>query len=379
MPNYFTNLLISPAPFKGLLFASSAAEAIKTGILLAQPSANVKVLPMADGGMGTVSAVYDALGGDLIELEVCGPYGEIRSAKYVLIGGGDVAVIEMASAAGFIHAPDKKLDPMHATTGGVGRLIADAARRGCKKIIVGLGDSATVDLGLGMMSELGAKFFDSSGAEVVPIPDNFSKIDKIDMSGISHDLIEIEFFGYADVANSIVSGGGSGAIRIFGPQKGVTTEVMPKLESGVDHIVSIMEENFEIKLRDEPMTGAAGGLGVSIMAFLKGSLVQGSSAIAVLIGLEEQIKSADLVITGEGRLDKQSLLGKVVSEVASHAIDNGKLCWAVVGKNEDPDVAKHCGIETVIEISPDNIPSSSKEAFDLIRKAVAEKFASLLK
>lgn len=367
MPNQQVNILISPAPFKGILSGMEAANAIKEGVLVAQPGADVKVLPMSDGGTGTVLAVHKAQGGKLRELEVSGPMGQIVKAAYTIINKGKTAVIEMASAAGYIYMSKGDIDPLLATTGGVGQLILDAARQGCSEIIIGLGDSATVDVGIGMISGLGAKFLDSHGEEVVPIPKNFSDISRIDMSEIDPLIRKIKFYGYADVVNPVL--GPNGAVRVYGPQKGVSPEMIPELEAGVTRMIELMESEFEMRLHDEPMTGAAGGLGAGIMAFSNGSLLRGASAIAKLINLESEVKKTDIVITGEGKLDKQSLSGKAVSKVLELAVKNNKPCWAVVGKS----TLTESKFEKIFEISPNRVPESAEEAVKMVTEQVGSK------
>lgn len=367
----FSNILVAPAGFKGVLPSAGVAGAIKEGILAARPDASVTTLPMADGGIGTVDVVAEALGGQMVEVEVAGPLGDTVKAKYTIIEDGQTAVLEMAAAAGWALVLENARDPLRATTRGVGQMIAHAVGKGCKRIIIGLGDSATVDVGVGMASELGVGFLDDRGEAVVPLPKNFSRISRIDMSGLAPELAGIKFTAYADVMNPVIGP----AVRVYGPQKGVTGEMMPALEAGVERIVEIMESELGLRLHDEPMTCAAGGLGAGIRAFLNGSLMRGASSIAKLIGLEVSIQNSDLVITGEGRLDRQSFYGKAASEVAALAVNNGKPCWAVIGGVEDADIARRGGIEKIIEISHRQVPSTSEKARSLIIKKVREEFS----
>jgi len=371
-----SNILVAPAGFKGLLTATEVAESIRDGLLEISPELKIDLLPMADGGAGTVDVLSRSLTGTIEVTAVTGPLGKSVSARYLRVDDGQTAIIEVASAAGYAMVSPSDQNPLCANTHGVGELIRDAIGKGCSKIVVGLGDSATIDCGIGMALALGYRFLDSKGRDVLAFPNNFSQIRLIDETYRMREIDDVEFIGFADVLNPVI--GGEGAVRVFGPQKGVLGDMLNVLENGVERMIEIMESKFDMRLYNEPMTGAAGGLGAAVRAFLGGRLVRGAASVAKLIDLETAVCGADLVITGEGKMDEQSFGGKVASEVVVTAVNHEKPCVAVVGKADDEQLCRDRGFSKVIEISPNVVPSTKEDARHLIVEAVKEKLLSTI-
>ncbi|MBC8532381.1 glycerate kinase [Gehongia tenuis] len=305
-----------PDSFKGCLSAVEAADAIEKGARLACPDAEVIKVPMADGGEGTVDALVMAAGGRRVACRALDPLGREIESFYGLIDEGRTAVIEMAAASGLPLLQKDELNPLKASTYGTGQLIAHALDRGVERIIIGIGGSATNDGGLGMAKALGARFSGENG-EAGEGGGALAAVTAVDVSALHPRLREVAIEAACDVTNPLC--GPKGASAVFGPQKGADEAMIKQLDAGLAHYASILKRDLGRDIENVPGSGAAGGLGGGLMAFLNARLLPGIDIITGAAGLAEKIQSADLVITGEGRTDEQTLYGKVPSGVAKLA------------------------------------------------------------
>ena len=310
-------IVIAPDSFKGSLSALEAAMSIERGIKNIDDGIETVIVPMADGGEGTVQSLIDVSGGKIIELSVHDPlYREIKSF-YGIMGDGETAVIEMAAASGLLLLNPEERNPLLTTTYGTGELIKDALNRGCRKFLIGLGGSATNDGGCGMAQALGVKFLDKNGNEVGRGGGQLSNISAIDLSGIDQRIKTASFLAACDVDNPLC--GPKGASAVYGPQKGASEKDVITLDNGLNHFAQIVEQQLRIDVKDVPGSGAAGGLGAGVMIFLNARLERGITIVTRTTQLEEKMTGADLVITGEGRIDFQTAFGKTPFGVAQIA------------------------------------------------------------
>jgi glycerate kinase len=341
--------LIACDSFKGSASSKQVGEAIREGILRVMPSAQVEVVPVADGGEGTVQALVDATGGRLVTVMVTNPIGEKVEATFGILGDGQTAVIEMAAASGLTLIPPEKRNPWVTTTYGTGELIKAALEHGCRKIIIGIGGSATNDAGAGMAQALGVKLLDEDGNQIGFGGGELGRLRRIDMSGLDKRASEAEFIVACDVDNPLT--GERGASYVYAPQKGATPEMLPKLDSNLRHFAEIVRQQLGIDVEHVPGAGAAGGLGAGLMAFLKAKLKRGTEIVFELVKLEEKIASADIVITGEGQIDAQTVFGKTPIGVAKLAKRYGKPVIAIAGSiGEGADSVHSHGIDAIFSI-----------------------------
>lgn len=310
-------IVIAPDSFKGSLSALEAAMSIQRGINNIDDGIETVIVPMADGGEGTVQSLIDVSGGKIIELTVHDPlFREIKSF-YGIMGDGVTAVIEMAAASGLpLLTPDER-NPLKTTTYGTGELIKDALNRGCRNFIIGLGGSATNDGGCGMAQALGVRFLDENGNEPGMGGGQLSKISSIDLSGIDPRITNTAFLAACDVDNPLC--GEKGASTVYGPQKGATEKDVITLDYGLNHFSQIVKQQLKLDIKDVPGSGAAGGLGAGVLIFLNARLERGITIITRTTQLAEKMDGADLVITGEGRIDFQTAFGKTPFGVAQVA------------------------------------------------------------
>jgi len=326
------NIVIASDSFKESLTAKQACESINKGILAVLPGANVLMIPMADGGEGTVQALIDSTSGKLVPVRVHDPLGRVIESFFGLLGDNKTAVIEMAAASGIELLKNSEKDPMITSSYGTGELIRAALDEGCEKIIMGIGGSATNDGGAGMIQALGGKLLDEKGKELKPGAVYLNQLQDIKLDDLDPRLQSTSFIVASDVDNPLL--GENGATKIFGPQKGADKLKVEILEKNLEHFAKITESCLGKKLRDHPGAGAAGGLGFSAMAFLHANLNPGFNVVAQLTNLEESIKKADLVITGEGKLDAQTKHGKTPFGVAQLARKFNIPVMAFVGKTD---------------------------------------------
>jgi glycerate kinase len=350
-------ILIAPDKFKGTLTAREAAENIAKGLLDILPDAQIDLVPMADGGEGTAGAVCDARGCSWFECKAHDPLGREIEARYGWIEQEKLAVMEMSEAAGMRRLSPNERDPIRTTTFGVGEMILDASRRGAKEIILGLGGSATNDGGFGMARALGYRFF-SNTKELTGAVTELTQLTNIVLpekvvgalaAASAHEKDRrlaqpplqrgsLKIVAAVDVKNPLL--GENGATRIFGPQKGVTRDQIQELELALVRLADVVEQDFGFNYRDEPGAGAAGGLGFGLLSFCGASIRPGFEVVANAVGLESKMKDADLVITGEGSLDRQTLEGKTPAGVAALARKLHKPVFAIVGRASEDSVLR---------------------------------------
>jgi len=310
-------------------------------------------IPVADGGEGTVDCFLEALGGEKIQVEASGPFFDKINSFYGILPDNTTAVIEMAAASGLPLAGDRK-DPEITTTYGVGELIRHAViDKGCRKIIIGLGGSCTTDGGAGMAGALGVKFFDNDNRKFIPVGGTLGEISRIDVSGLLKEIKDCTVLGMCDVDNPLF--GVNGAAYVYGPQKGANHESVLNLDRGLEHLSNQLIEHFKQK----PGAGAAGGLGAGIMAFLGGALESGIETVLDTVKFDTLLKDADIVFTGEGKIDGQSLRGKVVAGVAGRAKKQKVPIIAVVGDiGDDTDGIYEAGVSAIVSINRVAVPFS---------------------
>lgn len=307
-------VVIAIDSLKGSLSSMEAGMAIKDGILAAKPDAEVIVKPLADGGEGTTDALIEGMNGERIDLTVTGPMHTPVDAYYGYLKDTNTAVMEMASAAGITLVPDSEKNPLLATSYGVGEMINDAIQRGCRNFIIGIGGSVTNDGGIGMLKALGIRFLDENGEDAGEGGQALAKIARIDVSGMNPLLKECHIQVACDVNNPLC--GKNGSTYVYGPQKGVTEDMKKTLDEAMAHFARVTSETLENDYMNTPGAGAAGGLGYAFLAYTGAALTPGIELILDAVGLEEELSGADVVVTGEGRLDFQTAMGKAPVGVA---------------------------------------------------------------
>lgn len=342
-------IVVAIDSFKGSLSSIEAGSAAKSGIERAC-LADVTVMPLADGGEGTTEALVEGLGGTYVSAVVTGPLGGSVNAVYGILGDGRTAVMEMARASGIMLVDRKKLDPSKATTYGVGEMILDAAGRGCREFIIGIGGSATTDGGAGMLQALGFEITDEKGENIRPGIRDLDRIADITPKNVPKVLKECHFSIACDVKNPLC--GENGAVWIYGPQKGVREEEKDIFDRKMKHFADKTQEYTGADHRTAPGAGAAGGLGYAFLSYLPNAeLKSGIDIVLEAVGLEQELKDADLVITGEGRLDHQTAMGKAPVGVARLAKKYGVKVFAFAGSvSRDASECNSAGIDAFFPI-----------------------------
>jgi glycerate 2-kinase len=312
-------IILAPDSFKGNLTSLQVAAALEKGVKRVLPKANCIKVPMADGGEGTVQSLVDATGGKFIRKRVTGPAGNPVSARYGMLADGETAVIEMAEASGLPLVSGKQMNPLKTTTYGTGELILDAAKRGAKSIIIGIGGSATNDGGVGMAQALGVRFLNNGAKEITDLGAGgmLDKIASIDMKGLNPLVRKTKIIVASDVNNPLC--GKTGASNVFGPQKGATPAMVKTLDANLKHLGKIIKTDLKKDVVNLKGAGAAGGLGAGLVAFTKARMKSGIDIVLEATDISKHIKGVDLVITGEGRVDFQTAFGKTPSGVAKAA------------------------------------------------------------
>ncbi|OXB93251.1 glycerate kinase [Parageobacillus galactosidasius] len=348
-------VIIAPDSFKESLSALEVANAIEKGFRDIFPEAEYVKIPMADGGEGTVQSLVDATGGRIVKTEVTGPLGDRVQAFFGMLGDGKTAVIEMAAASGLHLVPSEKRNPLVTTTRGTGELILAALDEGAEHIIIGIGGSATNDGGAGMIQVLGGRLLDRHGKEIGPGGGSLSELADIDLSGLDQRLKHVKIEVACDVDNPLT--GPKGASAIFGPQKGATPEMVATLDNNLKHYADVIERVLGKQVKDIPGAGAAGGLGAGLLAFLEAKLKRGVEIVLETVNFHERIQGASLVITGEGRIDRQTIFGKTPIGVAKAAKRYNIPVIAIAGSvSDDSDVVRSYGIDALYSIVPGIIP-----------------------
>lgn len=357
------NFILVPDSFKGTLSAIEVCNIMKSSIKNLYKDANIISVPVADGGEGTVDAFLYALGGEKKSTWVSDAFNEQKILAHYAMLKDDIAVIEMAACAG-LPLVKNRLEPDKTTTFGVGELIIDAINSGAKKIILGLGGSATNDGGCGMASALGVKFKDEQDREFIPTGGTLSQIYKIDMNNIYSKIKDIEFISMCDVDNPLC--GKLGASAVFAPQKGADEDMVKSLDEGLAHLAKIIKRDLHIAVKDIKGAGAAGGLGAGSIAFLQSKLTKGIDVILDTINFDELVSKADIVFTGEGKFDSQSLHGKVVMGVANRSQKYKTPVIVVTGAiGENIQEAYNKGITAIFSIN--------KEPMEFSKSALKSK------
>lgn len=357
------NFILVPDSFKGTLSAIEVCNIMKSSIKNLYKDANIISVPVADGGEGTVDAFLYALGGEKKSIWVSDAFNEQKILAHYAMLKDDIAIIEMAACAG-LPLVKNRLKPDKTTTFGVGELIIDAVNSGAKKIILGLGGSATNDGGCGMAAALGVKFKDEQDQEFIPTGGTLSQIYKIDMNNIYSKIKDIEFISMCDVDNLLC--GKLGASAVFAPQKGADEDMVKLLDEGLAHLAKIIKRDLHIEVKDIKGAGAAGGLGAGSIAFLQSKLTKGIDVILDTINFDELVSKADIVFTGEGKFDSQSLHGKVVMGVANRSQKYKTPVIVVTGAiGENIQEAYNKGITAIFSIN--------KEPMEFSKSALKSK------
>ncbi|MGH2694502.1 MAG: glycerate kinase [Actinomycetota bacterium] len=329
------HVVIAPDSFKGSLPAHEVAEALASGFADEWPEAEVTTLPLSDGGDGFVDALVRARRGEIHSHTVTGPLGEPVDARFGYLPSDATAVVEMAQASGLHLLPPASRDPLRATSRGTGELMVAALDEGARSILVGIGGSATNDGGAGMATALGARLLDTSGEDVRPGGAALIDLARVDTEGLDPRLSEVEVLVASDVDNPLL--GPRGASAVYGPQKGASPRDVTLLDGALARYADVIEDAFGTDLREEPGAGAAGGLGFGLMAFCGARLVSGIDLVLDTVGADDLFARADLIVTGEGRVDDQTLSGKVPHGVARRARAVGAPVIVVGGRVELDD------------------------------------------
>lgn len=341
--------LLIPDSFKGTMSSMEICSLLEEKIQEYYPAAEIHSIPVADGGEGSVDCFLQALGGEKVIVTTNNPFFEPIDSYYGLVDNGRTAVIEMAASAGLPLIEDRK-DPLKASTFGVGELILHAARKGVSKIIMGLGGSCTNDGGCGAACAVGIRFLDEAGNSFIPTGGTLHRIQQLDLSQIDPMIKGIEFVTMCDIDNPMY--GPTGAAAIFGPQKGATPEEIELLDAGVQHLSQIIKQTMGLDLAFVPGTGAAGAMGAGMAAFFHSRLQMGIQTILDTVQFEELAAGTDMIFTGEGKLDSQSLRGKVVIGVARRAKALGVPVTALVGDiGDDMEAAYDEGVSAIFSIN----------------------------
>ena len=357
------NFILVPDSFKGTLSAIEVCNIMKSSIKNLYKDANIISVPVADGGEGTVDAFLYALGGEKKSVWVSDAFNEQKILAHYAMLKDNIAVIEMAACAG-LPLVKNRLEPDKTTTFGVGELIVDAINSGAKKIILGLGGSATNDGGCGMAVALGVKFKDEQDQEFIPTGGTLSQIYKIDMNNIYSKIKDVEFISMCDVDNPLC--GRLGASAVFAPQKGADEDMVKSLDEGLAHLAKIIKRDLHIEVKDIKGAGAAGGLGAGSIAFLQSKLTKGIDVVLDTINFDELVSKADIVFTGEGKFDSQSLHGKVVMGVANRSQKYKTPVIVVTGAiGENIQEAYNKGITAIFSIN--------KEPMEFSKSALKSK------
>lgn len=365
-------ILIAPDKFKGSLGASEVAQAIARGFSQGWPDAELCTCPLADGGEGTMELLVAATGGKALECEVTGPLGEPRTAPLGILGDGRTAVVEMAAASGLALVPRDRRDPRYTTTAGTGDLIRCALDEGLRRIIVGIGGSATNDGGAGMAAALGVRFLDEGGEELPHGAVYLNNLESIDLSGLDPRIRETAVVVASDVTNPLL--GESGASRVYGPQKGAGEYDVELLERGLERLAAV-SSRIAPGMEGRPGAGAAGGLGFGLMAFLGAQVLPGIEVVMKAVGFERKLAGCELVITGEGRLDAQTAHGKTVTGVARVARRHGIPVVALAGEvAEGAEKLRELGVTALLGISrgPMSLEESLRRTGELLESASRE-------
>lgn len=372
-------IVIAPDKFKGSLGAVEAARAISVGVLRAAPDAEVDLVPMADGGEGTVEALIAATGGSWHEATVTGPLGEPVRARYGITGDGRTALMEMAAASGYVLVPQERKDPLRTTTRGTGELLMAAMDRGVERVVVGIGGSATNDGGAGFAQAVGYRLVDRDGEEIGPGGGALAGLAAIDGAGRDGRLDRVSIDVACDVDNPLC--GPRGASAVYGPQKGATPEMVEVLDANLRHLEDVLRRDLGADVGDVPGAGAAGGLGAGLMAFAGGRLRRGVDIVLEAARLDERLRGADLCLTGEGSIDGSTAFGKTVAGVGRTARAAGCPAIALAGQvGAGFEAVLELGVSAVFSIcsGPLTLDDAMKRAPELLENAAEQATRAFL-
>ena len=363
-------VIVACNPFKGSLDSVRAGRIIARALRDCIPGTTVDEVPIADGGDGTLNCLAEAVPSRRHRKKVPGPLGEPLQAQYLVYKERPAAVVEMARASGLALLDDSERNPMKATALGTGLLIRAAMEKGCGDIIVGIGGSATNEGGTGAASALGYRFLDARGKELYPCGENLARIRAIDASRVMPELKRTKITVACDVTNPLL--GPRGAAAVYAPQKGATPAQVKKLEAGLKQLADVAEKSLGPDMRDMPGAGAAGGMGFGLVTFLGAELVSGIDMMIRATGLEQRLRGADLLITGEGRMDEQSAHGKAPYGLLQLARKHGVPAMAFCGSVAGEKALHKAGFKAVIPIIPGplDLDSAMRHAGDLLHRAV---------
>ncbi len=372
-------IVIAPQAFKGSISALEVAKAMRDGVYRAVEDAETVLVPVADGGDSTLETLVEVSAGDIRTSRVTGPLGGNIEAQWGAMGDGYTAVIEMARTSGLALVPADKRNPLKATTFGLGEAIRHALDAGFRRFIIGIGGSATNDAGAGMAQALGINLLDSEGRELAFGGESLIRLDRIDLSGLDKRAIESQFMVACDVSNPLT--GPEGASAIYGPQKGATPDMVDLLDAALQRFAEVVKRDVGAEINDVPGAGAAGGLGGGLIAFLRAELRPGVDIVLDTVGLDEQLEGADLVITGEGCLDYQTVYSKAPIGVAGRAEARGIPVIAVSGSlGERYGIVHQHGIAAAMAITraPMTLDEASNRSAELIANATEEALRFIL-
>jgi glycerate kinase len=372
-------IIIAPQAFKGSISGMNAAKAIEAGVKIVLPDSETILLPIADGGDGTLETLIDVMGGDIVSETISGPFGSKIKADWGALSNKKTAILEMARTSGLALINPKDLDPYKATTFGLGELISKAMDKGYREFIVGIGGSATNDAGAGLAQALGVRLLNASGKEIDFGGFNLKHLDSIDMSRIDPRVKESIFKVACDVDNPMC--GPEGASAVYGPQKGASKEMITVLDNALQHFSDVVNRDLNKQIKHMPGAGAAGGLGGGMFAFLNASLKKGVDIVLDTVDFDQKLENADLVITGEGQIDFQTVFSKAPIGVAKASKAKNIPVVGLSGSlGTNYELVHKHGIDAVFSItnSPMTLQESSDNAYELISKASEEIMRSIL-
>ncbi len=366
-------VVIAPQAFKGSISALNAAEAMADGVRRVSPDAETVLVPVADGGDGTLETLVETSGGEIRSSEVTGPLGERRTAIWGAMGDGRTAVIEMARTSGLALVAIEDRDPLIATTYGLGEAVRDALDADFRRFILGIGGSATNDAGAGMAQALGAHLLDAAGSELPPGGAALTDLDRVDLSEMDPRIADSDVAVACDVSNPLT--GPEGASAVYGPQKGATAEMVQQLDAALVHLAEVVRRDVGVEIETVPGAGAAGGLGGGMIGFLGGRLEAGVDIVLDTVGLDARLEGADLVLTGEGSVDYQTVYNKAPIGVARLARAQGIPVVAFAGSlGERYEEVHDHGIDAVLAITsgPMTLAEASDRAAELVADAAEQ-------
>ncbi len=368
-------ILIAPNAMKGSMTASDFADAIGEGLLMADPSLELIKSPLADGGDGTAELLLNALGGIFVPVKVHDPLGRVIISRFGWLPEPRWAIIEMAEASGMKLVMSSELNPLVASSRGTGELILEAVNRGAQKIILGIGGSATVDGGIGMLKALGFKLLDINRIEVPEGGKGLIEVDEISAENVKPEVLHCEILIASDVKNPLL--GENGAAAIYGPQKGATNQMVNELDLGLAHYCSLLEQSTLKDLRSISGGGAAGGIAVPLIAYFNARIVSGATLIIDLLGVLDDLRNCDLVITGEGCIDLQTCHGKGPAVIANAARAAGIPVIAIGGSMKQEASYLFDGIFSIVN-GPSSLEEAMRNGFNLT-KQLSMELGKLLK